>query len=284
MNVLKARSLLDLPDNFDETALKKNYRSFAKLYHPDKNKEPDANEKFLEINQAYEFLSRQSDRVPNIDNLFSNIFKNFTVHFQQPTPPKQPKRPQKEIYITLSAKEYLTGTSKVINVKQRCSCEQQICTSCAGCGFSLKPSIIPFTPLDPCMVCLGEGYTQSCEKCQEGFVDKNITIHIASNIDTFEIFHQMVGLIKLKIEEPYFVKENKLYCKYDISLKESLTGFQKIFKDPFGISHVIVVDSIVKSNDGYQITGNLNLILVFNVIYPKKLNPDVIAKLKIIDF
>uniref|UniRef100_A0A6C0B093 J domain-containing protein n=1 Tax=viral metagenome TaxID=1070528 RepID=A0A6C0B093_9ZZZZ len=290
MDLSKAKSILELPQNYTEEELKKKYRSLAIKYHPDKNKEPDANEKFSQLNQAYEFLSKpQPDPVnyQKVDDLFSTIFKNFTVNFQMPPiPQKQPKRSlQKDIFISLSAKEYLTGTSRTVSVKERCSCEQNICNYCGGSGFNIPPpTIINFMPLGPCMHCVGEGFTQSCESCENGFVDKNITIHIAPNINSFEIFNPLVGLIKLSIEEPYFVKDNKLYCNYNISLKESLTGFQKIFKDPYGDEHVILVNGIVKSNDGYQITGNLNLILVFNVIYPKKLNPLVIAELKKLDF
>ncbi len=36
--------------------IKRAYRSKAKLYHPDLNKAPDAQERFIEVNEAYEFL------------------------------------------------------------------------------------------------------------------------------------------------------------------------------------------------------------------------------------
>ena len=37
-------------------AIKQAYRTKAKLYHPDLNKSSDAPEKFIEVNEAYEFL------------------------------------------------------------------------------------------------------------------------------------------------------------------------------------------------------------------------------------
>jgi len=284
MNVLKAREILELPDNYDEILLKKQHRSLAMKYHPDKNKTQE-NQRFSEIQEAYEFLSNnnQSGNEPGIqfqkvDNLFSTIFKSFNFQFQpfQQFPKSQPK---KEVFIKLTAKEYLTGTVKSVMIKERCSCEGILCTNCAGCGFNVPPPV--HKPLDPCMNCVGEGYIQNCKDCQNGFINKNITIHIAPTIKDFEIFHPLVGLIKLSIEEPYFIRDNKLYCPFDISLKESLTGFNKIFKDPFGDEHPININTVVKSNDGYQLN---NIILVFNVIFPKKLSQSVIDQLKKIDF
>lgn len=41
-----------------EKTLVKQYRRLSLLYHPDKNKSFDANEKFQEIHDAYEYLSK----------------------------------------------------------------------------------------------------------------------------------------------------------------------------------------------------------------------------------
>ena len=49
--------VLGISKGATEQEIKKAYRSLAKKYHPDVNKEPDAEAKFKEINEAYEVLS-----------------------------------------------------------------------------------------------------------------------------------------------------------------------------------------------------------------------------------
>ena len=49
--------VLELSKNASSEDIKKSYRKLAKKYHPDINKDPGAEEKFKEINEAYEVLS-----------------------------------------------------------------------------------------------------------------------------------------------------------------------------------------------------------------------------------
>ncbi len=48
---------LEVSENASEAEIKKAYRKLARKYHPDVNKETSAEEKFKEINSAYEILS-----------------------------------------------------------------------------------------------------------------------------------------------------------------------------------------------------------------------------------
>lgn len=56
MNYEKAIYILDLPKHFDKDALKNQYKKLAKKYHPDRCKLNDANEKFILISDAYQYL------------------------------------------------------------------------------------------------------------------------------------------------------------------------------------------------------------------------------------
>ncbi len=69
--------------------IKKAYRRLAMKYHPDKNKSPDAEEKFKEISEAYGVLSDETKRAQydrygheGIDNRYTqeDIFRS--AHFE----------------------------------------------------------------------------------------------------------------------------------------------------------------------------------------------------------
>jgi len=55
-------SLLGVNVKSTKTEIKKNYRVLATKYHPDKNSDPDAAEKFIAISEAYEILSNSKSR------------------------------------------------------------------------------------------------------------------------------------------------------------------------------------------------------------------------------
>jgi len=61
MNIEKCRKLLNIDDDQELTPelIRKCYRINALKYHPDKNSEPDARDKFEEIKKAYEYLNKQ---------------------------------------------------------------------------------------------------------------------------------------------------------------------------------------------------------------------------------
>lgn len=66
----QALKILNLSPNFSEEELNKAYRSLAVKLHPDQNKSPDANEKFIELTSAYELLKNKGSSLN--ENLLSN--------------------------------------------------------------------------------------------------------------------------------------------------------------------------------------------------------------------
>ena len=51
--------VLGVPENASDEDIKKTYRKLSLKYHPDRNHDPDAKQKFQEFSQAYEVLSDQ---------------------------------------------------------------------------------------------------------------------------------------------------------------------------------------------------------------------------------
>ncbi len=74
-------SVLGVDKNASEDDIKSAYRKLAKKYHPDLNKDnPDAAEKFKEINEAYEVLGDKQKR-SNYDQFGSADGANFSDFF-----------------------------------------------------------------------------------------------------------------------------------------------------------------------------------------------------------
>lgn len=70
---------LEVSENASEAEIKKAYRKLARKYHPDVNKEKGAEEKFKEINAAYEILSDKKKKA-QYDAYGDNMFGGQNFH------------------------------------------------------------------------------------------------------------------------------------------------------------------------------------------------------------
>jgi DnaJ-class molecular chaperone len=267
MNVLKACEILELPEtwirNKDPELLKKKYRTLVMKYHPDKC--TNGTEKFIQIQQAYEFLNDQKQESNDLFENINEIFKSFIFKTNSNT------LVTKDLFITIE--EYFKGTVKEIKIPTMCGCPKEICSYCVGGGYNIFST-------EACGNCLGNGLNSKC-KCPK-YTTLKVNILPKPNMNTFIII-DLVGKFQLKIDDPNYKFINDQLCyNFEISLKESLIGFNKIFKDPFGVNHSIIINkTIVKQNDGYLID---NVTLLFNIIYPKRLSKKTKDLLKNLDF
>ena len=74
--------ILGIRENADQESIKRAYRSMAKKFHPDRNKEPDAEEKFKKITEAYDNIGdpskrKEYDNKRNFKDHFFGGFENF---------------------------------------------------------------------------------------------------------------------------------------------------------------------------------------------------------------
>jgi hypothetical protein len=83
MNIQKALDELDILEieltMLDQEYIKKQYRKLALKWHPDKNNQPNANAKFQNINEAYDYLSNELKLLNNTE--YSNTSQPFVSSF-----------------------------------------------------------------------------------------------------------------------------------------------------------------------------------------------------------
>ena len=175
MNVFNGCEILELPLNWklesDNGELKKNYRRLAMKYHPDKYKNDSS--KFIKIQEAYEFLSKPTEKPEiNVENLFGNLgdlLKSFIFKTNS-----NPFFTTETKDILISPKEYFTGTTKEIKIpKLNCGCPKDICILCAGCGYNI-------INMQACGGCFGNGLISNC-KCKNTL---NVNILPQANMNT----------------------------------------------------------------------------------------------------
>ncbi len=167
--------------------IKAAYKKLAKKYHPDVNPEPDSQDKFKEISQAYQILSDPQKRAAydrlghhgfeqarqtgysghtgfrqydfNFDDIFGGFRDPFDIFaeffggsgfgFTNRPQPKQ-RGEDLELVIKLTFEEAALGVDKKITYQAF-----QPCDKCAGTGSST-----PDSPPTPCSTCHGLGRIQ----------------------------------------------------------------------------------------------------------------------------
>jgi len=164
--------ILGVSRNASLDEIKRAYRRLARRYHPDISKEPDAEEKFKEINRAYEVLSNPEKRAA-YDRWGSegftgsgftgaewdfggfrdpfDIFAEF-FGFRSPFQRGQGVRragADRHFKLKLSFAEAVRGVEKEIHYPR-----YQLCDSCRGQGSA------PGTKMESCPRCQGRGQIQ----------------------------------------------------------------------------------------------------------------------------
>ena len=186
--------------------VKKAFRMKALEYHPDRNKSPDAEEKFKEVNEAYHVLSDADNRarydrfghggVGSGNGGFARDFEGFDIFggfgdifdsFFGDSGSRARARPQRgeDIHasVTLKFEEAIFGTERELEINRVEPCHRcnrtgsepgyspTACSTCRGTGQvrrSQRSIFGQFVQVAPCSNCQGKGslITNPCSNCQ----------------------------------------------------------------------------------------------------------------------
>ena len=159
--------VLNVSRNAGGEELKNSFRNLARKYHPDVSKEPDAEEKFKEINEAYAVLSDSEKRaaydryghagvngmggMPDFTTIdFSDIFEEFFGFGGMGGGSRRKNAPRRgadlSYAVTLEFEEAVFGLDKEVEITK-----DETCSSCRGNGA--EPGTSPGT----CSNCAGRG-------------------------------------------------------------------------------------------------------------------------------
>lgn len=208
--------ILGIGKGATEQEIKKAYRQLAKKYHPDVNKDDNAEDKFKEVQEAYEVLSDASKR-SNYDQYghaafdqnagfgggaggfqdFGDIFGSFFGGGQQRRNPNAPQRGQ-DRFMTMRVDfmDAVFGVERTVslNVEEECvRChgsgahsknDIKSCARCHGSGEVTSQQRTPFGTFQTqsvCPDCHGKGkiISKKCEVCHgAGYNSKKVNVDI----------------------------------------------------------------------------------------------------------
>lgn len=253
--------VLGVSKTASDDEIRKAYRTLAKKYHPDVSSDDNAEEKFKEVQEAYETLSDEGKR-SNYDRFghsadqfggggfggfegfsgfgggggfggFGDIFGDFFGGGRQQEPYNGPVRGDNiEKFMTIDFLEAVLGTKKTIKVDIEANCK-----TCHGSGAKSDKDVVT------CSNCHGSGYVE---------VDQRTILGTMRSRQVCNVCHGSGKEIKVKCET----------CNGRKRVKESKTVEVSV---PAGIDNNMTLRVQGYGNEGINGGGTGDLLLTFRV-------------------
>ena len=192
MNNTEYYDRLGVSKDASQDEIKRAYRKMSKKYHPDINKEPGAEEKYKEVQEAYETLSDDQKRAAydqygpdganagfggqggfggfdggagfgGFEDIFSSFFGGGAA--RNPNAPRQGDDLQYRV--NLSFEEAVFGAEKEVHYNREATCK-----TCSGSGA--KPGTSPVT----CGRCQGQGVINVDTQTPLGVMRRQVTCDV----------------------------------------------------------------------------------------------------------
>jgi molecular chaperone DnaJ len=191
--------VLGVPRDADPAAIKNAFRTLALRYHPDRNKEPGAEERFKEIAEAYAVLSDSKKRAEydargfagvtgftpedlfagiDIEDLFGglgwDVGGGLFDRFFRRRPQGPPRGQNLEVVLEVPLERVARGGEEPVRVSRRDTClacrgsgakagtQPSKCSRCGGTGqhvTSRREANVMFQNITACKACSGRGQT-----------------------------------------------------------------------------------------------------------------------------
>lgn len=192
MNTNQACNILGVSIGASVDEVKKAFKKKAAEYHPDRNKEKDAEAKFKTVNEAYQLLEKHGTHPPPLGDVSSEFYNHgdhlaeelrrhmessFRIHFGA-----NPFRNHNQIHsepiivsVDIPFEMSITGGKKEITYERTVKCE--LCADgsvsankimCQKCGGHGKRTYGAGDKELPCNTCKGTGYisqNSTCSSC-----------------------------------------------------------------------------------------------------------------------
>lgn len=193
MNNTEYYDRLGVSKNASQDEIKKAYRKLSKKYHPDINKETGAEQKYKDVQEAYETLSDEQKRASydqfgaaganggfgggqgfsgfdgagfgGFEDIFSSFFGGGMGSSRNPNAPR--KGDDLQYRVNLKFEEAIFGTTKEIKYSREASCH-----TCDGSGA--KPGTSPVT----CGRCGGAGVINVDTQTPLGMMRRQVTCDV----------------------------------------------------------------------------------------------------------
>ena len=203
-------AVLGVPADADETAIRKAFRTLARALHPDVNAAPEAEERFRDVAEAYQVLSRPGrkrlyDRIGyrgRGNGGFASGSADPLLEFWR----MRRRRATQTLEVELGHFEAARGARRSVEVAVRESCrgcrgtgaeegtESTVCATCAGSGRLKNVSASGagrMLRVDPCPECFGSGRSVSapCSACSgvgDVWKQRRIELQVPAGVENGE--------------------------------------------------------------------------------------------------
>ncbi|THH29597.1 hypothetical protein EUX98_g4576 [Antrodiella citrinella] len=311
VNAADLYKVLDIDRSASDKDVRAAYKRLSRKYHPDKNKEEGAEEKFVEVAHAYEILSDTQKRQiydrhgeeglkahEGGQQHHANPFDMFQSFFGAPPSGQVRKGPTSLMEMEINLSDMYTGASVEFMVKKRILCDH-----CRGSGAASSSDI------HTCTGCNGQGvkivrqqiFPGMFSQAQVSYHTQRYTLEVpvgtpegheivfegeADESPDWEAGDIVIRVRSKKDSGAFRRKERALYWKETISVDEqALLGFERNLTHLDG--HIVHLKRESVTQPGYVQTikeegmpiyeesGRGDLFVEYNVVLPKSLSPQM---------